>query len=61
MEKYYTPIMNDVFEQVKGYLDGGYTIFCSLHASWLLRNDGLINRLFNAGYTVELMNTDTEQ
>ena len=41
----------------EGYLTSGKTVFYAVGLAHLLTNDGLVNTLRNAGYTVELIPT----
>ena len=57
LEKYLTPITDDMYGQVKTYLDGGYTVFTALDPSWLLGEDGFMARFAADGYTVTPIDT----
>ena len=45
----------DMLEVAKGYLDSGKTVFYAVGLAHLLADDGLVNTLREAGYTVELV------
>ena len=47
----------DMLAVAEGYLTSGKTVFYAVGLAHLLTNDGLVNTLRNAGYTVELIPT----
>ena len=44
-----------MIEVAKGYLESGKTVFYAVGLAHLLKNDGLVDGLRAAGYTVELV------